>query len=178
MAEEDSQLCLQSVQFMTHNMLATSLPRSNIFSWTSKTSGRLSLKAFWIIHGLLMKLPMKQPAGFEGQGNLKIGQLPFLSTSAAAPSTSPWQHGWEHPFFSFFWPKKKSWEWNCFTDFWAVLVLLVYHKDLLLPYEEWERHLKIILLSLCENKCLRTDCLQIDLASFHLAGTKIPWLKW
>lgn len=89
MAEEDSQLCLQSVQFMTHNMLATSLPRSNIFSWTSKTSRRQSLKAFWIIHGLVVKLPMKQLTGFEGQGNLRIGQLSFSFCFSCCPIHQP-----------------------------------------------------------------------------------------
>lgn len=89
MAEEDSQLCLQSVQFMTHNMLATSLPRSNIFSWTSKTSRRQSLKAFWIIHGLVVKSPMKQLAGFEGQGNLRIGQLSFSFRFSCHPIHQP-----------------------------------------------------------------------------------------
>lgn len=99
MAEEDSQLCLQSAQFMTHNMLATSLPRSNIFSWTSKTSQRESLKAFWIIHGSVVKLPMKQQAGFEGQGDLRIGQLSFSFCFYSQQFTSPQQRGWGIPFF-------------------------------------------------------------------------------
>lgn len=90
MAEEDSQLCLQSVQFMTHNMLATSLPRSNIFSWTSKTSRRESFKAFWIIHGSVVKSPVKQQDGFKGQGDVRTGQLSFSSCFCSCPQRYGW----------------------------------------------------------------------------------------
>lgn len=90
MAEEDSQLCLQSVQFMTHNMLATSLPRSNIFSWTSKTSRRESLKAFWIIHGSVVKSLVKQQDGFKGQRDVRNGQLSFSSSFCSCPQHYGW----------------------------------------------------------------------------------------
>lgn len=130
MAEEDSQLCLQSVQFMTHNMLATSLPRSNIFSWTSKTSRRESLKAFWIVHGSVVKSPMKQQAGFKGQGDVRTGRLSFSSFFCSCPLHQP----------SALWLRncvlhlsRKTWKSNWLTGFQAVLVLPVFYRDLLLP---------------------------------------------
>lgn len=128
MAEEDSQLCLQSVQFMTHNMLATSLPRSNIFSWTSKTSRRQSLKAFWIIHGLVVKSPMKQLSGFEGQGSLRIGQLSFSFRFSCCPIHQPLAARLRTSILFCLLTERKSWKWNCFTGFQAVLVLPVSHK--------------------------------------------------
>lgn len=128
MAEEDSQLCLQSVQFMTHNMLATSLPRSNIFSWTSKTSRRQSLKAFWIIHGLVVKSPMKQLSGFEGQGSLRIGQLSFSFRFSCCPIHQPLAARLRTSILFCLLTERMSWKWNCFTGFQAVLVLPVSHK--------------------------------------------------
>ena len=139
MAEEDSQLCLQSVQFMTHNMLATSFPRSKIFSWTSKTSRRQSLKSFWTIHGLVVKLPMKQLAGFEGQGNVRIGQLSFSFRFSCHPIHQPLVAWLTMSFLFRLLTTMKSWKWNWFTGFQAVLALPVSHKDLLLPCKEWKK---------------------------------------
>lgn len=167
MAEEDSQLCLQSVQFMTHNMLATSLPRSNIFSWTSKTSRRQSLKAFWIIHGLVVKSPMKQLSGFEGQGSLRIGQLSFSFRFSCCPIHQPLAARLRTSILFCLLTERKSWKWNCFLAFRQFLSF-----QFPTNCKGWKKkHLKSIFIFLCETKCLRIGCLYLDLASSHLAGT-------
>lgn len=170
MAEEDSQLCLQSAQFMTHNMLATSLPRSNIFSWTSKTSQRESLRAFWIIHGSVVKLPMKQQAGFEGQGDLRVGQLSFSFCFCSLQFTSPQQRSWGIPFF-ISWLKRRAgneiglqaFEQFCLSSFPQG------PSAALLTSRSEKKHLKIMFISLHKTIYLRVDFLYLGLASSHLA---------